>query len=363
MSDRLELPPVHVLILVRLLASGEKGDKTSKLRKDLEPWLGHRWSGAVLTDVLDRALEALETAGLVAAAPKPARAKKTDPAFLLTPEGRKRGLEVLKVDQLPPKATWATLKKGYLPAVALNLPALDEKSRKTFSSDGGFKAALLKEQFGLSLNGCPTLAQATDALAWKLIGFESAEKFSAPAVQKALFHKALGDQAARPAEAKKSVDLLLSRRVGARRGGGDGMREAVLRGWIDQSPPARDDRVQTVPGLSPTPEPAPPSSPAPLDLEHFARTVVAAARACATGRFGDNKVFIIHVWRSLQDDPAFRAMGLAAFKHRLAEANNARLLDLSRADLVQAMDPEDVRLSEVNYLNASFHFIRIGSER
>ena len=42
-----------------------------------------------------------------------------------------------------------------------------------------------------------------------------------------------------------------------------------------------------------------------------------------------------------------------------AEANNARLLNLARADLVQAMDPEDVRLSEVAYLNASFHFIRI----
>ena len=42
------------------------------------------------------------------------------------------------------------------------------------------------------------------------------------------------------------------------------------------------------------------------------------------------------------------------FKTRLAEANNARLLDLSRADLVQAMDPEDVQLSEVSYLNATF---------
>ncbi len=56
-------------------------------------------------------------------------------------------------------------------------------------------------------------------------------------------------------------------------------------------------------------------------------------------------------------------MDLPAFKQRLAEANNARLLDLSRADLVQAMDPDDVRLSEVTYLNAAFHFIRIGSER
>jgi hypothetical protein len=56
-------------------------------------------------------------------------------------------------------------------------------------------------------------------------------------------------------------------------------------------------------------------------------------------------------------------MDLPAFKQRLAEANNARLLDLSRADLVQAMDPDDVHLSEVTYLNAVFHFIRIGSER
>ncbi len=40
-------------------------------------------------------------------------------------------------------------------------------------------------------------------------------------------------------------------------------------------------------------------------------------------------------------------------------ANNARMLDLSRADLVQAMDPDAVRLSEMHYLNATFHFVRI----
>jgi hypothetical protein len=65
----------------------------------------------------------------------------------------------------------------------------------------------------------------------------------------------------------------------------------------------------------------------------------------------------------LQADPDFRSMDFASFKECLAEANNARLLDLSRADLVQAMDPEDVQLSEVSYLNATFHFIRIEPER
>ena len=84
-----------------------------------------------------------------------------------------------------------------------------------------------------------------------------------------------------------------------------------------------------------------------------------AARDCPTGRFGDNKVFIAHVWRAIEAEPLFQAMNLAAFKERLAEANNARLLNLSRADLVQAMDPDDVRQSEVHYLNATFHFVRM----
>jgi len=125
------------------------------------------------------------------------------------------------------------------------------------------------------------------------------------------------------------------------------LRDAVLRGWISGSVDQPDRR----PSISPS------------GLADFVQKVRAAAEECASGRFGDNKVFIIHVWRALQNDPDFRGMDLPAFKQRLAEANNARLLDLSRADLVQAMDPDDVRLSEVTYLNAAFHFIRIGSER
>ncbi len=61
----------------------------------------------------------------------------------------------------------------------------------------------------------------------------------------------------------------------------------------------------------------------------------------------------------LESDPDFAGMSYDQFKEFLALANNFRHLDLSRADLVQAMDPDDVRLSEVHYLNATFHFIRI----
>jgi hypothetical protein len=96
-----------------------------------------------------------------------------------------------------------------------------------------------------------------------------------------------------------------------------------------------------------------------VNLRSFAEQVKSTARDCPTGRFDDNKVFIAHVWKALQVEPAFWTMELDTFKEHLAEANNARLLDLSRADLVQAMDPDDVRQSEVHYLNATFHFIRI----
>ncbi|MGC8642529.1 MAG: hypothetical protein ACP5XB_21955, partial [Isosphaeraceae bacterium] len=156
-----------------------------------------------------------------------------------------------------------------------------------------------------------------------------------------------------PVPVKKALDRLLARRLGARRDDTRELRDAILRGWIDR-------------GLD---EPAPPltagpaESPPPLDLPNFARRVMEAARATTTGRYGDNKVFISHVWRTLQDHPDFRGMDQSAFKQHLAEANNARLLDLARADLVQAMNPEDVRLSEVSYLNATFHFIRVEPSR
>jgi hypothetical protein len=169
---------------------------------------------------------------------------------------------------------------------------------------------------------------------------------------------------------KKAASRLVARRAGARRDDGKELRDAVLRGWIDRSSgPAESGGAADRPALSvdrlagpgpqePAPEPAPAVGPA-LPMATLAERVKAAARACPTGRFGDNKVFIAHVWRELRSDPDFAGMGLDEFKELLALANNFRFLDLARADLVQAMDPEDVRQSEVQYLNATFHFIRI----
>ena len=54
---------------------------------------------------------------------------------------------------------------------------------------------------------------------------------------------------------------------------------------------------------------------------------------------------------------------LAAFKERLNEANQRGLLRLERADLVEAMNPDDVRESETTFLTATYHFILIERDR
>lgn len=344
MSDPASLSPVEVLVLTRLLPAGEKGETTVKIQKDLEPLLSPRWSGSVLTSQIERTLVKLAAAGLVAY--RPARSKKAVPPVGLTPAGQEALLTRFHLKQLPtkPKPTWARLKHSVLLAPALGLPG----PGAALSKDDGFRALLLKRQYDLPLGDDPTLKQAKAEWLRKTLGMGAKERITVEAVTTALLRRELGE--GRPVDAKRVVDRLLACRLGAGRDDTKELRDTILRRWLD-------------PGGGP-PGPTEPTA-SPADLADFADRVLDAAHACPTGQYGENKVFIAHVWRALQDDPEFRGLDPSSFKRRLAEANNARLLDLSRADLVQAMDSEDVRLSEVQYLNATFHFIRIepGRER
>jgi hypothetical protein len=331
---------VDRIVLAGLLVAGEKGATSSQLKKSLEPLVGHRFAGGAMVQRLTQALASLEAAGLV----QQTRKGKTERGTL-TSEGRRDALAFLRLDHLPPRTTWGQLTKSYLAARALGLAPPREKAVKQISGDPGFKAALLKTLFDLALDDYPTLDQALDALAWKLLGFEAPAgvKFNVKAAKAALLRRELeGSTQVDPRSDPKAVaTLLLAKKVGARQSAGDELRRATLRRWIDEA--------ITVP------------SP-PFDLEAFARRVLAAARTSHTGKFGDDKVFIVHVFRLLSVDPRFAAMGLDGFKQKLAEANNARLLDLSRANMVEAMDPNDVELSQVSYLGAQFHFIRIPTQ-
>lgn len=362
MTERPELSPIESLVLVRLLPAGEKGETADKIRADLAPLLSHRWAGAALAAVLDRAVIKLASLGLVAEAPAPpsppkgkgkGKGKKPKPTpTILTEAGRKEALAVLRVGQLPakPKPTWASLKKSLLLAPALGL----KNPSAALGKDENLRALLLKTCYELPLGEYPEPAKVRAEWTRKVLGMGEREKVSLASVQAALFRRELGDDGSVPL--KNPLDHLLARRLSAGRAAPAEFRDEILRRWVD----AGLGKAPAAP-LGPAESPAPQA--APLGLADFARKVRAAARACPTGRYGDDKVFIVHVWSALEGDPELRGMDLDGFKGRLAEANNARLLNLSRADLVQAMDPKDVRLSEVAYLNATFHFIRIEPER
>ena len=211
MTEEPHLPPLELLILARLLPVGQKGDSPARIRKDLEPLLEHRWSGNVLTEVLDRTLIKLTTRGLVAR--PPAKSKKAVPAVVLTPEGQHTALASLNVSQLPakPKPTWAALKKSLLLACSLGLPGPGQ----ALSKGPGFKAAVLKQKFGLPLGDYPDLKSVKIELTRKLLGMGPKEKVTLENVQAAIFGRELGQH--RPADSKKVLDRLVSRQVGARR--------------------------------------------------------------------------------------------------------------------------------------------------
>ena len=208
----------------------------------------------------------------------------------------------------------------------------------------------------------PTIKQATAALADSLLGLDLGENVHARSHPGGAAPPR-GDRAAGRAEAHPDEHPggALPPRVGRPRreeaAGADRGPERRVPGRarppIWARPPS--DPGWTDPRRPPRPRsPAPPDEarPEPIDLQDFARRVQEAARSSPSGWFGDGKVFIAHVWRALREDPAFRGMDDAGFKLRLIEAHRAGLLELGRADLVEAMDPDDVRESATPYLDA-----------
>jgi CheY-like chemotaxis protein len=92
------------------------------------------------------------------------------------------------------------------------------------------------------------------------------------------------------------------------------------------------------------------------DSELAGLILEAISKAPPDGRFG-RKVFIWSAWQQLYGDPRIGLMSYADFQRRLLDLNRGRLLDLSRADLVGAMDSTLVRNSEISSMGSTLHFI------
>jgi hypothetical protein len=107
-------------------------------------------------------------------------------------------------------------------------------------------------------------------------------------------------------------------------------------------------------------------------LQDFARRVNDVARELngwpyENGKkfsLGVKKVFIHRVheaapYLGARTEGSRWVPSLETFKNRLLDAHRKGLVELSRADLVEAMRAEDDRESEINYLNLPFNFIRL----
>lgn len=317
--------PLADLILVRLLPPSKSPPSAGKVRDDLTP-LFHKVPTA---EQVAEALTALRAAGLVF--PK---------KQILTDAGRTRALEYLGINELPAKVNFGTIKAKFLVPKALGLSA------KATDTADKLAAVLLKRKFGLPVGTGDTITAVFDALACRELGFPDMAKMDFRA---AILSKHIGES--KPLSTTDLKRAIPARLLEPQGKGTDGLRKLALKGFADATTytPTQQSEPQSAADET-------------FDLEDFANTVLSVARRSPTGRFGDNKVFISHVWRQLRDEPRFARLGIDGFKAKLVEANRADRLTLSRADLVQVMDPADVRESETAYLNATFHFILIDKE-
>ena len=315
-----ELPRLaEELFLLRLLMPAKQSPGLSRIRADLQ--------AALQVEMPQEAFSAgqarLAAEGFI-----------TQKPLGLTTQGRERALEFLGIKELPAGMNWRRLKARYLVPRALGLDPHSPTTRSKTDRSEKLAAFLLRRHFGLPLGPEPSLGETLEALACRELGFPELTRLSE--VKEAVLSRWLG--ADRPLTTRQLQEQIPRVKLGAKRGL-NGLHQRVLQQWFENAR-SRESLANEA-----------------FDLPAFANTVLTIARDCPTGRFGDNKVFINHIWRRSRDERAFQGMDLRAFKERLVEASMAKLLTLSRADLVSVMDPTDVQESEARHLNAEFHFV------
>jgi len=343
--------PLADLLLSRLLFADKNGMTVSELKAALKAIAGSELSNTAYTEQIETTLTNLSEQDYT----QPVSSSRHQ----LSDRGRQHILNGLRLKTLPPRLQWKTLKNTDWIAHALNLPALSTETRKRLGEADGLRAAILQQGFDLPIAPFGTLTQARNALLWQhLCNPQTAEKLQTqlPDLQQQAFNQGtvmaalLNDllQSPKPLPWDKALSQLVARVAQAKRTTPDELRTAILR--------------QAVASTEPVPQKPDTSSKndlATLSDEEFAELALNTAKATQDGRLGDSKVFISQVWETLQQQHPDLKLSLEGFKQRLITANQQRRLDLSRADLAYALDANDVSASEINYLNSTFHFIRL----
>jgi hypothetical protein len=242
--------------------------------------------------------------------------------------------------ELPPRTRWTTVLARYLFPKAASLSAT--AAEKLDSADK-LAAWVLRRKYGLAAGA--TVKQVLEALACKELGFP--DEVMLGGLMCAVLSRLMGSERLTKEKLAKQLPLF---ETGLKRAHADDVRRKLVCDWLA--------------GSAPPLGPSQPRPPEPFDRAAFAATVRALAkRSPAEARFHDNKVFIAALWRASQREPNFPRMALPEFKQRLVEANAQHLLHLSRADLLQAMDPRSVTESETVDENSTFHFVLLEGDR
>jgi hypothetical protein len=303
-----------------------------KVRDDV----GKLVSGESLGDAeFKETLDELVVAGRLSKGPRS--------VFSLTDEGRQRALQFLGLSELPPDLNWSLLLSKYLFPKAVGLSA----EAATNLKGERLSAIVLRQKYGLASAAVATVNQALEAIACKELGYPE-ETTLAGLLETVLSRLMESDRRLTKDELAKQAPLF---KTGLKRVHAFDIRYKLVRDWLNNLPASEPGPDTQAPASEASP-------PEPFDLTAFASTVRALASSSPPeDRFHDNKVFIAPLWRASQHESNFPPLALAEFKQRLIEANARHLIHLSRADLLQAMDPVLVAESETVHLNATFHFV------
>jgi hypothetical protein len=319
-------PGLADLVLVRMTLPRAT---PANVRRDVGKLLDTEVSAAELANLCGE----LASVGLVE--------KQSRNRYRVTDAGRERVLRFLGLSDLPASLNWSRAVSQHLFPIAARMSA-DAAAR--LNTGDKLAAYMLKRKYGLPDDAGSSVSRVLEAVVCHEVGFP--EETTLAGLLRAVLSKRVGSG---ERLTKDQLAQQLPRfETGVRSLGADEIRRKLLRDWLAGAAAAGDEAL---PGE-------------PFDLPAFAATVLAlAGRSPPQDRFHDNKVFIAPLWAASQREPNFPRLSLPEFKRRLVEANSKHLVHLSRADLVQAMDPRLVSESETQHLNATFHFVLLEGGR
>ncbi len=226
--------------------------------------------------------------------------------------------------------TWKQLSERVFPALGLGVAASDSKVLARLVGRDEWTAAIAGRALGLWSEGPPpSLSAVCDAYAWQRLGLTGRAKRCPPEVRAVFLQRELQTDSGPP---DRLLRLFAARALEAPRAELRVLRDTLVRRWL------LGKELGT-------------------QLSSFADEVRRVARSASHGLFGTRKVFISAVWDELRRSGPWSALSLPEVKSRLLAAQRTGALELARADLVAAMDPQLVAASETLADGASFHFV------